>query len=251
MMTGRIFVETVGTGQPTLVLLHGLGVNGAVWKPFVTALDWPGRVLVPDLRGHGRSAHSRNYSLAHHAVDVADLLMPGEAVHIVGHSMGGAVGLVLASGMFGIAVTRLTTFGTKDSFTADEMGKLAKVAEAPVRWFDTRDAAAERFLLVAGLAGLVDLDAPVIDAGIAQEGGRWRLTADNATVRVAGPPLSDMVAMCRAPMRLGRGSKDPAVTHEALRTFDPLATEYPGCGHNPHVEAPDIVAALVRKLHLG
>jgi pimeloyl-ACP methyl ester carboxylesterase len=153
--------------------------------------------------------------------------------------------------MFGATVTRLTTFGTKDTFTADELGKLAKLAEAPVRWFDTREAAAERFLLVAGLVGLVDPGAPVVKAGITQDGERWRLTADNATVRVAGPPLADMVAMCRAPMRLGRGSKDPAVTRDALRAFDPEMIEYDGCGHNPHVEAPAQVAAVVRELHLG
>ena len=55
MMTGRLFAETIGTGDPTLILLHGLGVNGAVWHPFVEALRWPGRVVIPDLRGHGRS----------------------------------------------------------------------------------------------------------------------------------------------------------------------------------------------------
>ena len=251
MMTGRLFVETIGTGDPTLILLHGLGVNGAVWHPFVEALRWPGRVIIPDLRGHGRSAHTRNYSLAHHAVDVADLLMPGEAVHVVGHSMGGAVGLVLASGLFGVSVARLTAFGAKKGFSDDEMAKLAKVAESPVRRFDTREAAAERFLLVAGLNGIADANSPVVEAGIREEGGHWRLCADSATVRVAGPPLDDRVAMCRAPRRLGRGSNDPAVALADLLTFDRDAVEFDGCGHNPHVQAPEAVASLVRGLHLG
>lgn len=250
MMKGRLFSETTGARDPTLVLLHGLGVNGAVWQPFLKELDWPGRIVMPDLRGHGRSAHTRNYSFAHHAVDIADLFNPDEVVHVVGHSMGGAVGLVLASGMFGISVARLTAFGIKPSFSAEELSKIAKLAEAPVRWFETRAAAAERFLLVAGLTGLTDAQSPVVQAGLCEEGGRWRLAADNAAGRVAGPPLSDMVAMCRAPLRLGRGDRDPMVTLPELLAFDAQAVEFAGCGHSPHVEAPGAVAALVRKLHL-
>ena len=94
-----LHVETIGSGSPALVLLHGLGVNGAVWQPLVAALrDWPGRIVVPDFRGHGRSPHVRPYGVGQHAADIAALFAQGERVHIVGHSMGGQVGLMLASG---------------------------------------------------------------------------------------------------------------------------------------------------------
>ena len=37
-------------GEATLLLLHGLGSNGAVWDNMLAALAgrWKGRILVPD-----------------------------------------------------------------------------------------------------------------------------------------------------------------------------------------------------------
>jgi pimeloyl-ACP methyl ester carboxylesterase len=34
----RLHVETHGSGSPALVLLHGLGANGAVWGPLLERL---------------------------------------------------------------------------------------------------------------------------------------------------------------------------------------------------------------------
>jgi len=246
----NLFVETIGSGEPTLVLLHGLGVNGATFKPLVRVLKWPGRVIVPDLRGHGRSPHAKHYGLAHFAADIADLLDPNARVQVVGHSMGGGVGLVLASGFFGVAVERVTAFGVRMKWTAEDLSKGAAFADSPVRWFDTREAAVERFLRVAGLIDHVAPTDPVVTAGVVEQGGRYRLAADNATARAAGPAPADIVGAARAPLRLFCGAGDPLVTVEELRACDPHAFAIEGCGHNAHVEAPDLVAAIVRKLHL-
>src|SRR5262249_25316788 len=43
-----------GSGAP-LLLVHGLGVSGAVFQPLLPALSTHYRVIVPDLRGHGQS----------------------------------------------------------------------------------------------------------------------------------------------------------------------------------------------------
>ena len=172
-------------------------------------------------------------------------------LHVFGHSMGGAVALVLAGGWFGVNVVRVTAFGVKTGWTAEELQKAAEFAASPVRWFDDRAAAAERFLRAAGLAGLVAADDPAVDAGIVQEGGRWRLAADNATVRAAGTTVADMLPRRPVPVRLFCGEYDPLVNVADLRAFDPEAFAVAGCGHNPHVQAPDEVAALVRKFHFG
>jgi pimeloyl-ACP methyl ester carboxylesterase len=243
--------ESFGAGAPTLILLHGVGANGAVFRPLIEALDWPGRVIVPDLRGHGRSPHARHYGMAHYAADVANLLAPNEEAHLVGHSMGGAVALVLANGMYGVKVTRISAFGLKLKWTADELAKAEAFATSPVRWFDTREAAAERFLKVAGLFGHMPADDRAVDAGIRQEDGRWRLAADNATVRAANTSSRDMILNARAQFRLFCGGKDPMVTAAELREFDRQAFDVEGCGHNVHVEAPAKVAAAVRAWHLG
>ena len=41
--------------EPTLLLLHGLGATAGVWADLVSELEWPGRVIAPDLAGHGRA----------------------------------------------------------------------------------------------------------------------------------------------------------------------------------------------------
>jgi pimeloyl-ACP methyl ester carboxylesterase len=88
--------------RPARVFLHGLGGAGAAHLAEVAAHpDLPAaRTLVPDLLGHGlsdRPAHF-GYTLADHAAALAAALDRAEVrgADIVGHSMGGAVALVLA-----------------------------------------------------------------------------------------------------------------------------------------------------------
>jgi pimeloyl-ACP methyl ester carboxylesterase len=54
-MNSDLYVETIGTDSPVLILLHGVSANGAMWATFQERLDgWAGRILIPDLRGHRR-----------------------------------------------------------------------------------------------------------------------------------------------------------------------------------------------------
>lgn len=52
----EMYVESHGEGEP-LVLLHGFGGAGAMWGEMVQELATQYRVIVPDLRGHGRSTN--------------------------------------------------------------------------------------------------------------------------------------------------------------------------------------------------
>jgi len=66
-----LYVETRGSGPP-LVLLHGFFGCGATWAPHLDALAARYRVIVPDLRGHGRSTFpDKRYS---HRITGQDLL---------------------------------------------------------------------------------------------------------------------------------------------------------------------------------
>ena len=85
-----LWVRRCGSGDRVLVLLHGMGANGAVWSRLLPILDsrWSGRVLIADLRGHGCSVHQGPYGIDTHAADIAALIA-GEAarsVILVGHS---------------------------------------------------------------------------------------------------------------------------------------------------------------------
>jgi pimeloyl-ACP methyl ester carboxylesterase len=247
-----LFTETFGAGSPTLVLLHGVGATGAAFTPLREKLGkWPGKIVVPDMRGHGRSPHEKHYGMGHHAADIADLFGRGEAIHVVGHSMGGAVALTLANGLYGVNVVKLSAFGVKEDWTADELAKGAAFGESPVRWFETRDAAAERFLKVSGLFGHIELSSPLADTGIVADGGRWRLAADNRTVTAAGATCGQMAAPVRVPYQLFCGGRDPMVSVAQLKPIDPNAFSIGECGHNPHIEAPEEVAKVILKWHLA
>jgi pimeloyl-ACP methyl ester carboxylesterase len=182
-----VHVESGGSGEPVLLLLHGLGANTGVWRnllPFVEA-HWPGRWLAPDLPGHGRSPARAVYSYGAHAAAVAEIVGQGERAAIVGHSMGGVVGLMLATGWFGIAATHVLAHGVKLHWSGDDVARMIGLAGAPVRWFDDRQTAVERYLRVSGLNGIVPAESQIAAAGVKEESGRFRLAADPRTSAVA------------------------------------------------------------------
>ena len=85
-------------GSPPLVLLHGLGEGAADWAGVAPAFARHRRVYAPDLRGHGRSDRPGDYSVELMAADALGFLdaLHLDRVDLIGHSMGGLVGFLLA-----------------------------------------------------------------------------------------------------------------------------------------------------------
>ena len=236
--------------SPRLLLLHGLSANGGVWTDWEGVLEREhgGAWSAPDLPGHGAAARLRSYSFDSLASAVADNLQSGERVVVVGHSLGGVVGLALAGDGFGVDVRGVVALGVKVDWTADELAKAQGLAARPPTTFVSREEAAARFVRVAGLEGLVDADHPAVTRGIAADAGGWRLTADPATIGVGAPDMRGLLAATRAPVVLVRGEHDPLQTTEQLRELDPASVELPGLGHYAQLEEPETVWGLVRPL---
>lgn len=90
--------EEYGQGDP-LVLLHGLGSSCQDWELQVPVLSRHYRVILMDIRGHGRSDKPRDgYHIATFSADLLALLehLHTGPVHFVGLSMGGMVGFQFA-----------------------------------------------------------------------------------------------------------------------------------------------------------
>lgn len=93
--------KVVGRGSP-LVLVHGFGVSGHVWQRVLPYLAQQHRVFVVDLPGYGRSTY-RETRTAWRLHEMAPLLAVWlqhihlSSVHLVGHSMGGAIAIHLAA----------------------------------------------------------------------------------------------------------------------------------------------------------
>ena len=94
--------EVTGDGRP-VVLLHGFPDSGRLWRHQVPALAQAGfRVIVPDLRGYGRSDKPEDvaaYSMMLLAGDVLAILAAEQIdrAHFVGHDWGAALAWGLAS----------------------------------------------------------------------------------------------------------------------------------------------------------
>ena len=84
--------------DPPLVLLHALGEGAADWAGVAPAFAQHWRVYAPDLRGHGLSDWSGDYSLELMRADVLGFLdaLGLDRVDLIGHSMGGLVAYLLA-----------------------------------------------------------------------------------------------------------------------------------------------------------
>ena len=66
-----LYVRVGGQG-PAVVLLHGFGDTGDMWAPLAADLAKDHTVIVPDLRGMGRSEHpDTGYTKKNQAVDIA------------------------------------------------------------------------------------------------------------------------------------------------------------------------------------
>jgi pimeloyl-ACP methyl ester carboxylesterase len=238
-MVGDLRVQAGGHGEPVLVLLHGLGATSDVWLgwPPLLATAWPGRWIAPDLPGHGGSTPLPSYTFAALAEAVAHALEPGVPVVVLGHSLGGVVGLVLA-GMPAATVQTVVGLGIKVSWSEDDLARARALADRPVAWFDSREEAAARHLRVSGLTGLLAPDDPAVTAGLLNEDGRWRLRLDSALFAIGAPDMLGLLAGTPAAVVLARGEHDPMNTDAELAYLDAATVALPGLGHNAHVENP-------------
>lgn len=236
-----------GSGEPLLVLLHGLGATGDVWEGWrpLLARRWPGRWVAPDLPGHGGSAPLGRYSFDGLAAAVAGLIAPGNEPVVLGHSLGGVVALALAGGQYRVPVRAVIGLGIKVDWTEAELDRARALAGRPPAWFGSRDEAAARYLRVSGLDGLLPGGDPAVDAGLRDQDGRWRLALDPAAFAVGAPDMPGLLTRCRAPVTLARGEHDQMSTDGQLARLGARTVTLPGLGHNAHVEDPRAAAALL------
>jgi len=246
-MEAALRVQEGGSGEPLLVLLHGLGATGDVWggwRPLL-AQRWPGRWIAPDLPGHGGSPPLPAYTFDGFAGAVAGVVPPGARVVVLGHSLGGVVGLALASDRFTVPVQAVIGLGIKVVWTDEDRQRARALAERPLAWFASRDEAAARYLRVSGLGGLLPAGDPAVDAGLREQDGRWRLAMDPGAFAVGAPDMPQLLARSRAAVALARGEHDPMNTDEQLARLGAPTVTLPGLGHNAHAESPELAIALL------
>ena len=119
----RLYYEKAGQGPP-LVLLHGNGESGRIFRRAMGQLAAQYTVYAPDSRDHGRSQRVKELHYADMAEDVAQFIKALElkAPMLYGFSDGGIIGLILAFthpdllSRLIVSGANLTPDGAKDSF---------------------------------------------------------------------------------------------------------------------------------------
>jgi len=94
-----IFVRSGGSG-PVVVLIHGYADTGDMWGPLAAVLAKTHTVIVPDLRGMGRSSHpATGYDKHTQAADIRAVLttLGHDRAAVVAHDIGNMVAYAYAA----------------------------------------------------------------------------------------------------------------------------------------------------------
>ena len=249
-------------GKP-VVLIHGYTDNARDWVPMLPYLSRDFRLILVDIRGHGKSAKPECcYSRLDFAYDIKLLLdaLNVQKADIVGHSLGSIIAQTFAE-YWPERAERVVLIsstggappgGVKKPPEFDYAAQIRQLKEpiepdSPfmIAWWDSPTPVNEDFIRrqrkdAAGIPIRVWL--AVLDQG---------LSSDNAYA-----DLQRTLPRLTAPTLLIWGSKDPLMeepVRQSLRKALPHAQVkiFDGLGHNPFWEDPQGVATIVNQFLTG
>ncbi len=240
-------------GQPVVLLLHALGCHKGWWDWVGPSLGDRHYVVAPDLRGHGESGRAGDYGFTAYAEDVERLVSELGITEyaLVGHSMGGYVGLVVASR--GVRPpSALLVVDMKTGSTAQELADLQNAAQRPGRTYATQEEAVARYRLsppehavpaerLARVAA--DSYAPLPD-------GTWGERFDRRALAI--DPVEPLLLVRRidCPMRFARGERSLIMPAEPAAALAEAAgarlVTMAGLYHHLPLENPEGLAAEIR-----
>ncbi|MFM8750326.1 acetoin dehydrogenase dihydrolipoyllysine-residue acetyltransferase subunit [Rhabdaerophilum sp.] len=241
-----------GEGDPPVVFLHGFGGDLDNWAAVQPALAGSRRTIAFDLPGHGESTKAlAGASPADLAADVSRALdaLDAPRVHLVGHSLGGAVALafalahperteslalICAAGLPGGRLSSEYLDGFLAARRARELATvLAQLFADPS--LATRELA-ESVLKARRLDGADDALAAIREAI-----GSPAFAINEALLGSVTAPL--LMIACSQDQVVGTPDPELLPAHARLITID-------DAGHMPHAERPAAVISALRA-HLG
>lgn len=261
----RLAYRMTGSG-PVLLLVHGIAGSSVSWRPVMRRLADAGHTVVaPDLPGHGDSErHLGDHSLGAHASILRDLLQVLDLprVTMVGHSLGGGVGMVFAY-HFPERVERLALVDSGG--LGREVSPLIRAATLPGAEHLIRLATTPPVLRAAGALGgtlaRVGIkpggDMAEIAVGVASLGDAERraafVRAARSIASTGGQRVSAVERLYlveEVPVLLVWGDRDPVIplahgraAHAALPAS--RLEVFCGAGHFPMLDDPERFAAVV------
>lgn len=234
-----------GAGKPPMIVLHGLLGSSRNWLSTGRDLARHFHVFALDARNHGKSPQAPKMTYAVMARDILGWLdAQGLArATIVGHSMGGKTGMLLAC-RHPERVERLVVvdIAPKDYFWVAHRGEFAAMTELDLASLTSRSEAELRFEARVPNLGLRKFLSTNLERG---EDGAWRwqinlpvLTASLAAMEKNSLQPEDRFAGPSLYVLGGRSRYAENGDHELIRKHFPAARieVIADSGHNPHMD---------------
>ena len=240
------YVEA-GTGAKVIVLIHGFGSDARSWTMNQPGLAASAKVYALDLPGHGASPARDIGGLDHLAGIVAEAIatLTPEPVHLVGHSMGGAIALRVAE-LTPAAVRALTLIAPAG------VGSGRNIEFIPAYMAIEDEPSAEHALrMLVNHPAL--LTRPIIE-GVLAARKQFHVYAAWQAMRLVGGEVWARPAAARAalaalkiPVQIIWGERDAVLPPEGLDALPPTVHLHriPDAGHVPHMEAMKAVNRLI------
>ncbi|MDT5282206.1 MAG: hypothetical protein QOJ20_3401 [Mycobacterium sp.] len=216
-------------GHPTVLMLHGGGQNRFSWKNTGQILADEGfHVVALDSRGHGDSDRSPN---ANYTVDAlcADTLQVldqiGRPVILIGASMGGMTGILVADAAGPEKVTKLVLVDLVPRYEKDGSARIRDFMFSHVHGFESLDEAADA--VAAYLPHRTKPRSPEgLKKNLRNRDGRWYwhwdpkfLTAPADDAFVREEKLEQAAIDLTIPILLIRGKLSDVVSPEGVKDF--------------------------------
>lgn len=240
--------ERAGEGASTLVLLHGFGGSHHIWDDVCSSLDPACRILRYDLPGHGKSLDlgvegaAPTFAKAILADIAARDLGP---IHLVGHSLGGAVAILMAL-RASVGIERLTLLSPG--------GFGPEINVSLLRDYAAASSDAEIRSCLADMAGSEFSPPPhLVTRAVAERAAPGQLEALHRLHSLItrggrqGAFSPEQLSSLAMPVDLVWGDRDPVLPFDQTRNAPASFRihQQPGLGHMLPLEAPEAMARLI------
>ena len=245
-----------------LVCVHGLTRNGRDFDSLAGAMAQHYRVICPDVVGRGQSGRLRNpanYAIPQYVADMVTLIarLNVESVHWVGTSMGGLIGMALAS-MEGTPIRKMLLNDVGPLITLESLQRIANYVGTDPTWATFEEALSFVKLVSTPFGQLSEADwFHLTEHSISQRSdGRWGFLYDpeiatpfKATFADKDIDLWPIYDLIKCPTLVMRGAESDLLRRETWQQMGergPRAklAEIPGVGHAPMFQSEDQIAIV-------
>lgn len=253
-------------GEPdnprVVICVHGLTRNGRDFDMLAAALSPHYRVICPDVVGRGKSGRlldPNGYAIPQYVADMVTLIarLNVDSVHWVGTSMGGLIGMFLAS-MSSTPVRRMVLNDVGPTITTTSLARIGDYLGSDPTWATFAEALVYTRFICAPFGALTEAQwQHLTEHSVAQRAdGRWGFVYDPA---IAAPfkqafsaneidlwPVYERIA---GPVLVTRGSASDLLTKETwqqmgLRGPRAKLAEIAGVGHAPMFMSEDQISIV-------